>query len=400
MKILVIIPARGGSKGIPHKNIRPLGGLPVLAHTIRAAREARSIDRIVVSTDDDAIARVARQYGAEVVHRPPELSTDTAPSESALEHALDYLQAHDGYAPDLVVFLQATSPLRRPGDVQAAIEHLLRQDADSLLSATPFEGFIWKLSGDRLTPVNYDPLHRPRRQELDGVFLQENGSIYIFKPWVLRQFHNRLGGKIVVYPMDPLDSFQLDEPRDLELLEDLLLLPRRPPAPPELAPVRLLVLDFDGVMTDNHALVDQDGHESVSVNRSDGWGIARLREAGFRVVVLSTEANPVVTARCLKLGIECFQGAPDKLAILQDLARQSSLEPARIAYVGNDVNDLECLNWVGVPIAVADAEPRARAAAALVTCARGGEGAVREVAEWLLAARSQDVSPPAPGEPI
>ena len=161
---------------------------------------------------------------------------------------------------------------------------------------------------------------------------------------------------------------------------------------PDLSRVRLLVLDFDGVMTDNRVLVDQDGREAVWCHRGDGWGIARLKDAGIEVLVLSTETNPVVGARCRKLGIECIQGCDDKLATLKGISQRRSLGPHQIAYVGNDVNDLTCLRWVGVPVAVADAAPEVRAETRLITTRRGGWGAVREVSDWLLS-----VKEPVPG---
>jgi YrbI family 3-deoxy-D-manno-octulosonate 8-phosphate phosphatase len=151
--------------------------------------------------------------------------------------------------------------------------------------------------------------------------------------------------------------------------------------------VRLLVLDFDGVMTDNRVLVGEDGRESVWCHRGDGWGIARLREAGLEVVVLSTEANPVVAARCRKLGIEAIQDCADKRSALERLAASRGVDRSRTAYVGNDVNDLGCLGWAGVPIVVADAEPEALRRAVAVTRRRGGDGAVREVADAILRSR-------------
>jgi YrbI family 3-deoxy-D-manno-octulosonate 8-phosphate phosphatase len=148
--------------------------------------------------------------------------------------------------------------------------------------------------------------------------------------------------------------------------------------------IRLLALDFDGVMTDNRALVDQDGREAVWVHRGDGWGIARLRRAGLPIVVISTETNPVVAARCRKLQIECIQGCESKLATLQAFAEERSIDRRSIAYIGNDVNDLDCLRWVGFPIAVADAEREVRAVAKIRTSKAGGWGAVREVIDWIL----------------
>jgi len=384
---LTIIPARGGSKGIPGKNLQTLAGKPLLVYSIEAARAAPSVNRIVVSTDDPEIAAVARRYGAEVVQRPAEISGDAATSESALLHVLESLHDTEHYEPDLVVFLQATSPLRRRDDIQNAIEALHREKADALFSACPVEGFVWRSTKDELAPMNYDPVSRPRRQELEEVIWEENGSIYVFKPWVLRKYDSRFGGKITVYQMDRLDSLQVDKPDDLALMARLMALRPDRSAGSDLSRVQLLVLDFDGVMTDNRVLVDQNGKEAVWCDRSDGLGITRLKKAGIEIIVLSTETNPVVVARCQKLGIECIQGRDDKLPALQAIAKELSLGPDQVAYVGNDVNDLACMHWVGVPIAVADALPEVRAASRSVTTRPGGHGAVREVTEWLVAAK-------------
>ena len=387
MEVLCIIPARGGSKGIPRKNIYPLRGIPLLVHSIRHAWEAPSISRVVVSTDDPEIAGVAEEAHAEVVRRPPAISGDTATSESALLHTLDHLKDSEGYEPDLVVFLQATSPLRKQYDIQQTIEVLQREKADSAFSAVPVHGFIWRSSSEQITPINYHPVQRPPRQEIIETFLEENGSIYIFKPSVLRTYGSRLGGKIAIHEMDRLDSFQVDEPGDLELLERLLALERPEAQHADLAAICLLVLDFDGVMTDNRVFVAEDGHEGVWCHRGDGWGIARLKEAGIEVIVLSTETNPVVGARCRKLGVDCIQGSDDKLTALKKMVTSRALQVNQVAYVGNGVNDLSCLEWVGVPIIVADAEPEVRHISALVTNRKGGQGAVQEVARWILASR-------------
>ncbi len=385
--VLALIPARGGSKGIPRKNLVLLGGKPLLAHTLEQARATPEIERIVVSTDDDEIARCAAEWGAEVLRRPAELASDAASSEAALEHALDTLYAGEGYEPDLVVFLQATSPLRRESDISRAIETLQAEGADALFSACPAHGFVWRRQDVHIESLSYDYRHRQRRQDI-GEDLLENGSIYVFKPSVLRRHGNRLGGKLAVYPMDPLDSFQIDEPADLDLFERLMRLRGDERKVPDLSPIRLLVLDFDGVLTDNRVVVRQDGSESVSCDRGDGLGIERLRAAGgIEVVVLSKETNPVVAARCRKLRLPCAQGQDEKLPQLKKMAAERGLAAAQIAYVGNDVNDVNAMAWCGVPIAVADAYPEVRAAARLVTRLSGGRGAVREVCDLLIARR-------------
>jgi len=389
MKVIAIIPARGGSKGIPRKNVHLLAGRPLITHTLLQAKQTPGLDRVIVSTDDPEIAAVSEQFGVEVAWRPKKISGDTATSESALVHVLDHLRDSEGYEPDLVVFLQATSPLRRERDIQRALETLECEQADSLFSACPVHGPAWRAVADTLTPVNYDPTQRPRRQDLVETIWEENGSIYIFKPWVLKEHSSRLGGKIAVYQMDKLDSFQVDEPEDLDLIETIIAgreAPRKRKNT-SLNTISLLVLDFDGVMTDNRVLVDQSGTEAVYCHRGDGWGIAQLAAAGVEVVVLSTEKNPVVSARCQKLGIEYIQGLDDKLSALKKIVEKRYILPTQVAYMGNDINDLDCMKWVGIPIAVADAVTEVKETSTVVTNRQGGRGAVREVCDLILTSK-------------
>jgi CMP-N,N'-diacetyllegionaminic acid synthase len=216
--IVAIIPARGGSKGIPRKNLRKLAGKPLLAHSIERALAARRVGRVIVSTDDDEIAELAEACHAEVVRRPSEISGDTASSESALAHVLDHLRDTEGYEPELVVFLQATSPIRRPSDIDEAIHVLESQGFDSLLSVIAAHDLLWRLRDGVAEPVNYDPAHRPRRQDSEPEFV-ENGSIYVFKPWVLRRLGCRIGGRVGLHVMPKWCGIDIDEPADLELCE-------------------------------------------------------------------------------------------------------------------------------------------------------------------------------------
>src|SRR5690606_25478987 len=141
-EVVAIIPARGGSKGIPRKNVMPLGNIPLIGHTIKAARASQRITRTIVSTDDQGIAAVAQQFGAEVIRRPAELADDVAKSEDALIHALSVLSERDSYTPDLVVFLQCTSPFTTADDIDGTIEALINKNADTALAVTPFHYFL------------------------------------------------------------------------------------------------------------------------------------------------------------------------------------------------------------------------------------------------------------------
>jgi YrbI family 3-deoxy-D-manno-octulosonate 8-phosphate phosphatase len=380
---IAIIPARGGSKGIPRKNLRMLAGKPLLAHSIQQAFASGAVGRVLVSTDDTEIASVSWQHGAEVVWRPVEISGDKASSEAALLHALDYVAGADGRDPKLVVFLQPTSPLRRAEDIRDAVQTLHEQKADSLFSACPLHGFVWRVENGSPRSFNYNHASRPMRQDAHDDVV-ENGSIYVFKPWVLRQHQNRLGGRIAVYRMDSAHYYQIDEPEDIEILEALMRIRHRAAVSGEFRPIRLLALDFDGVMTDNLVDLDETGTESVRCSRADGMGIAELKRHGIDVVVLSTERNRVVEARCRKLGIPHIQALDDKLPALREVVRERGLESRQVAYIGNDRNDLECMRWVGLPIAVADAIGDVRRAAAFVASRPGGLGAVREVCDLIV----------------
>ncbi|MDP6380544.1 MAG: acylneuraminate cytidylyltransferase family protein, partial [Phycisphaerae bacterium] len=200
--IVVVIPARGGSKGVPQKNIRPLAGKPLIAHTIKDAQDSRLVNRVIVSTEDAVIASISKELGAEVIPRPMELANDAATSEAALLHTLDYLEEKENLKPDLVVFLQCTSPVRGSRHIDNAIKTLEKQKADSLLSVCKSHRFVWRLEDGVLQSINYDYQNRQRRQDLPPEYF-ENGSIYVFKPRVLREGNNRLGGKIAFYEMGP-----------------------------------------------------------------------------------------------------------------------------------------------------------------------------------------------------
>ncbi len=220
MKATCIIPARGGSKGVPRKNLRSLAGQPLIAHSILDAKEAKLIDRVYVSTDDSEIADIAKLYGAEVIQRPAELATDTASSEVALLHALAEIE-QAGCFPELVVFLQCTSPIRTGDDIDGAIAQLMSENADSLLSVSPSHRFLWEQAEGSAKSINYDYRQRPRRQDMSPQFV-ENGSLYIFKPWVLKSLGNRLGGKISLFIMSELAGWDIDSVLDFEIVEFLL----------------------------------------------------------------------------------------------------------------------------------------------------------------------------------
>jgi len=219
MGAVAVVPARGGSRRLPGKNLVEVAGKPLLVHTVEQALAARRVAEILVSTDDERIAAVARAAGASVIERPAELAGDHASSESAVLHALD---ARGGPDPEIVVLLQATSPVRRPSDIDAAIALVEDGDADSAFSAVPGHVWLWEETPDGLRSVSYDWRARPRSQDM-APQLMEDGSIYVTRTALLRRTGNRLGGRIAAHRMAHDRPIDLDDARQLPELEAALI---------------------------------------------------------------------------------------------------------------------------------------------------------------------------------
>lgn len=379
-RCIAVIPARGGSKGVPRKNVLDVGGLPLVAHTILAAQASRHVQRVLVSTDDDEIAEVCARFGVEVVVRPPELSGDQASSESALLHALSTLEAP---LPELLVFLQCTSPLTEPDHIDGAVDALLTADADSALCVAPFHGFLWKDSPHReAMPVLHDKSTRPRRQDREPQYL-ETGSVYVMRVAGFLEVKHRFFGRTVMHVIPSSSVLEIDSPEDMERARRIMPMFHAKAHGQGPLTVGAIVMDFDGVFTDNRVWVNSEGIESVACSRSDGMGLEAIRRLGIPMLVLSKERNPVVKRRCDKLGIPCVQALDDKKTALSEWLAKQGVEARDAMYVGNDINDLGCMSLVGHKVAVGDAHPSVKRRATVVLRAFGGMGALREVAELL-----------------
>ncbi len=383
MEILALIPARGGSKSLPRKNVLPLEGIPLIAHTILAAQAASLVTRVAVSTEDAEIAAIAKRFGASVIDRPVDLAGDQASSESALLHALEHLETVEGYQPDILCFLQCTSPLTAPEDIDNVLHAMIDAEADSALAVTHFHYFVWRqdAEGDAVG-VNHDKAVRLRRQDRDREFL-ETGSVYAMVADGFRAARHRFFGRTVFHEMPASRVLEIDDPEDFALAAQRLDTNNRATTmlPPR---VEGIAFDFDGVFSDDLVLVDEHGTEAVRCSRRDGMGIEMLRNAGLPMIVISKERNPVVTQRCKKLHLEYRQGQDDKLSALKIWIAERRLDARHIIYVGNDVNDLECMAAVGCAVTPADGHPKALSAASIVLRSKGGKGAIRELADAIL----------------
>ncbi|TFV80683.1 acylneuraminate cytidylyltransferase family protein [Bradyrhizobium frederickii] len=215
-KTLAVIAARGGSKGIPHKNLLDLCGKPLIAWTVEQARAARGVDVVAVSSDSDNILAAAEAAGAVGVRRPDDISGDFASSESAWLHALEAVDERMGRF-ERIVALQATSPIREPSDIENALATFDRDHLDSLLSVCEVEDYFnWRIGASGPEPINYDYRNRRMRQQIEKRYL-ENGSFYVLIPSLLREQNNRLGGKIGFHVMERHKMFQIDRPEDVKL---------------------------------------------------------------------------------------------------------------------------------------------------------------------------------------
>lgn len=398
-EILAIIPARGGSKSIPGKNTRLFAGHPLLAYSVAAARQAESVTRVIVSTDDAAIAAVGRDYGAETPFlRPAEYARDSTLDLPVFQHALSWLADNEDYHPKVVVQLRPTSPVRPPGLVDAAVRTLLEHaDADSVRGVVPSgqnPHKMWTLSeAGPMQPLlqvkGLDEPYNAPRQSLPDTYWQ-TGHVDAIRTTTITEQGSMSGERIYPLVIDSAYTVDIDNANDWQRAEWLVASGELPMVWPGAAPrplpadLKLIVLDFDGVLTDDRVWVDEDGHEQVAAHRGDGLGIGLLKQAGVEVLVLSKERNPVVAARCRKLDIECHQGIDAKAPLLKDLIAKRNLAPEQVAYVGNDINDLDCFPVVGFAAAVADAHPQVLRAADLRLSHPGGHGAVRELCDLIL----------------
>ncbi len=400
---LALIPARGGSKGIPRKNIKDFAGFPLIAWSIAAAKRSQLVTRVIVSTDDEEIAAVAREYGAETPFlRPAELAQDKTTDLPVFEHALKWLEDIEGYKPEVVIQLRPTSPIRPLNCVDDALRILLAHpEADCVRGVVPagqnpFK--MWRFNGadQPLKPLLEvegiaEPYNAPR-QILPPVYWQ-TGHIDAIRTSTITRKHSLTGE--VIYPLviDAKFTVDIDTPPDWAKYEALvfqggleMVTPGETSRRPMPHKIELVICDFDGVITDNKVWTDQDGREMVAAYRSDSPRIRELRQRGIEVLILSSEPNTVVAARAKKMGVEAIHGVglQDKGRVMREVLAQRNIPAEHVIYIGNDLNDLPCFEVAGWSVAVADAFPEVRRAADFILSKAGGQGALRELCDLIL----------------
>lgn len=388
---VAFIPVRGGSKSIPLKNIKPISGKPLVYWTVKAACQCKYIDVVYIATDSNKIKETVESFKsgdeaetfakARVIGRSTESASDTASTEFAM------LEFAANYEFDNIVLVQATSPMLTAADLDGGFELFNTDRTDSVLSVVRQYRFLWdKDEKGNVSPSNYDVFHRPRRQEFKG-YLMENGAFYISSKADLIKYQNRVSGNIKAYEMCEDSAFEIDEPSDWIIIEALIRknglveekeITEEKKAVPE---IKMFLTDCDGCLTDGGMYYSEHGDELKKFNTRDGMGFALLRAKGIITGIVTSESVDLNRRRTEKLKLDVLEaGCRDKVAAVRRLCEQYGVKLKNVAYVGDDINDMEVIKMVGYGCAPADAMPQVKAVADYVAKAKGGEGVIREVA--------------------
>lgn len=387
MQTIAFIPVRGGSKSIPLKNIKPFCGKPLVCWNIEALEACENVDEIIVATDSKEIEQVVLDGYYKKTHiynRSAENACDTASTESVM---LEYINHRDKgtmynvQSDDIFMLVQATSPLTQTCHFSEALQLYAQGGYDSMLTCVRNKRFFWNADGSSL---NYDYQHRPRRQEFDGLMM-ENGAFYINTVANILASGNRLSGKIGIYEMPEYTSFEIDEPDDWIIMENLMrkhVLSKQSMGAKD---IKLFLCDVDGTLTDGGMYYSENGDELKKFNTRDGVALSMLREKGIKTGIITSEDTQIVSRRAAKLKVDyLIQGKRDggKLAVAQDICCEMGITMQEVAYVGDDLNCVELLSAVGFAACPADACEQVKQIPGIHLMSRkGGDGVVREVVE-------------------
>lgn len=387
MKKVAIIPLRKGSKGIPGKNKKKMLGRPLFSWVLGAAIFS-DLDAVYVFTDDaEILAFIEKEYAwspkVKGLLRAAENANDTASTESTM---LEFAEKIN-YDFDMLCLLQATSPMTTTANINEAIAKMYVSDTVSVLSVVKTHRFTWNEDG---TPQNYDVFNRPRRQDFNGL-LMENGAIYLTTKEAFVSSKNRVSGKIGLIEMPEETLHEIDSLSDWTIIENLLA--NRQKQQKKQEPIKYLVLDVDGVFTDGCVYYGSEGELMKKFDMRDGMGLEILRQHSVEVVVITSENSELVAKRMQKLQIKhAFLGVKDKFSFLQNFINEQKTTWSHLAYVGDDVNDLAGLCTVGWSFAPNNATAVVKHNVDVVLNNNSANGAIREVCEWLMKYNSRYVN--------
>jgi len=384
-KNLAFIPVRGGSKSIPKKNIKLFCGKPLVYWVCKSAQESSIIDEIIVATDSHEIKKIVLSFGfskTKIFERSSLNAKDNSTTESVM---IEYIKNKDPDPENHIFLIQATSPFLQSDHLTEGFKQLINSNADSLLSCSLVKRFIWDWEGES---INYDYKNRPRRQDFKGT-LVENGAFYINTIKNVIDTGNRLSGNISTYQMPEYSLTEIDEPDDWFYAEYLM---RKYILNKEIkSEIKLFLSDVDGVLTDAGMYYSENGDELKKFNTRDGMAFQLLKKAGIYTGLITSEETNIVIRRAKKISVDFLHQGKEKKGKLEaavKICKDVGIELNHVAYIGDDINCFELLSNVGIAACPNDASESIKSIPGIIKLRRnGGDGAVREFAEYLLGLR-------------
>ncbi|MBP7227211.1 acylneuraminate cytidylyltransferase [Aliarcobacter cryaerophilus] len=380
---IAFIPVRCGSKSIPFKNIKEFCGKPLVYWNLEALENSKNINKIFVATDCEEIKNVVNSFNfskVDIYDRDKENASDIASTESVM---LEFINRQNFKDNDLFFLVQATSPLTQTKDFDKALETLKNEKADSLLTCIRTKRFFWDKNAN---PINYDFTNRPRRQDFDGLFM-ENGAFYINSIENIKKDKNRLSGKIAIYEMEEFTAVEIDEEDDWLIAEKMMykyILSKRKKE----YQIKLFLSDVDGTLTDAGMYYGENGEEFKKFNTHDGKGFELLRKAGIKTGIITSENTKIVANRAKKLKVDfLYQGLEHKgkLDVAKEICKELNISLDEVAYIGDDINCKELLSSVGIAACPLNALEEIKNIPNIIKLSKsGGDGAVREIIEMII----------------
>ena len=380
MSVIAFIPARGGSKSIPGKNIKNFCGKPLIYWNLLALEKSELIDEVVVATDSEKIFKKVEEFNfskVKLYKRSAENAQDHSTSEAIM---LEYINYAKLASSDIFMLVQATSPFTRTEDFNNGLK--LMNKHDTVFSCAKIKRFIWDKEG---IPLNYDHNNRPRRQDFNGTFM-ENGAFCISSVSDIINHNNRISGNIGICEMAEYTFVEIDEVEDWIMAEQLFMKNHASEYKFNFNKIKLFLSDVDGVLTDAGMYYTENGDEFKKFSTYDGMGFQLLQKTGVKVGILTTEDRELNKRRAKKLGLDFdFHGAKDKLQIVKNLCIKENITLDEVAYIGDDVNCFSLLTHVGIAACPNNAVDKIKAIPNIIQLNKnGGDGVVREFIELIL----------------
>ena len=379
MNILAFIPARGGSKSIPLKNIKMFCGKPLIYWNLLSLQNS-SVDKIIVATDSNQIKNIVLSFSfskVEVYNRNYENATEEASSESVM---LEYIESINMQDSDTFMLVQATSPFTQTNHFDEALE--LFKSFDSVLSCSITKRFFWNENG---VALNYDINKRKRRQDFKGTLI-ENGAFYINSVKNIKENKNRITGKIGIYRMPEYTSVELDEELDWLIAEKIMYKNIIKNKKSNINNIKIVLSDVDGVLTDAGMYYSENGDEIKKFCVYDGMAFKILQDHGYKVGIITTEDMDLNRRRAKKLNLDYdFHGINDKLNVVKQLCKKENIDINQVAYIGDDINCFELLSNVGIAACPLNAVSDIKNIPGIIHLnEKGGDGVFREFINYLI----------------